>query len=209
MVDTDAKNFILTTVDEVFNWARLSSIWPVTFGLACCAIEMMATSATRYDIDRFGAGAFRATPAPGRPDDRLGHGDGQDGHAPEAHLRPDARAQVGHRHGQLRHRRRALLQVRLPRGQGRRFHGAGRRVRARLPAAARGAARRPDAPAGQDPRPQGQASSRPSGSPTTPRRFPTGSRGRNGTWNRKPSTNCWPRSWAKRRSASTTRRVEP
>ena len=62
VVETDAKNFILTTVDEVFNWARLSSIWPVTFGLACCAIEMMATSATRYDIDRFGAGAFRATP---------------------------------------------------------------------------------------------------------------------------------------------------
>jgi len=59
---SDDKNFILTTVDEVFNWARLSSIWPVTFGLACCAIEMMATSATRYDIDRFGAGAFRATP---------------------------------------------------------------------------------------------------------------------------------------------------
>ena len=58
----DEKNFLLTTVDEVFNWAKLSSIWPVTFGLACCAIEMMATSATRYDIDRFGAGAFRATP---------------------------------------------------------------------------------------------------------------------------------------------------
>ena len=38
VVETDAKNFILTTVDEVFNWARLSSIWPVTFGLACCAI---------------------------------------------------------------------------------------------------------------------------------------------------------------------------
>ena len=59
---SDDKNFILTTVDELFNWARLSSIWPVTFGLACCAIEMMAASATRYDIDRFGAGAFRATP---------------------------------------------------------------------------------------------------------------------------------------------------
>jgi NADH-quinone oxidoreductase subunit B len=61
-VDSEAKNFILTTVDEVFNWAKLSSVWPVTFGLACCAIEMMAASATRYDIDRFGAGAFRATP---------------------------------------------------------------------------------------------------------------------------------------------------
>ena len=62
VVDADRKNFILTTVDEVFNWARLSSLWPVTFGLACCAIEMMAASATRYDIDRFGAGAFRPTP---------------------------------------------------------------------------------------------------------------------------------------------------
>ena len=62
VVEPEEKNFLLTTVDEVFNWARLSSIWPVTFGLACCAIEMMAASATRYDIDRFGAGAFRATP---------------------------------------------------------------------------------------------------------------------------------------------------
>jgi len=62
LCETDSKNFILTTVDELFNWARLSSVWPVTFGLACCAIEMMAASATRYDIDRFGAGAFRATP---------------------------------------------------------------------------------------------------------------------------------------------------
>jgi NADH-quinone oxidoreductase subunit B len=62
VIEDDDKNFILTTLDEVFNWARLSSLWPVTFGLACCAIEMMAASATRYDIDRFGAGAFRATP---------------------------------------------------------------------------------------------------------------------------------------------------
>ena len=62
MAGSDDKNFILTTVDNLFDWARLSSVWPVTFGLACCAIEMMAASATRYDIDRFGAGAFRATP---------------------------------------------------------------------------------------------------------------------------------------------------
>jgi NADH-quinone oxidoreductase subunit B len=47
---------------KLFSWARLSSLWPMTFGLACCAIEMMATGAARYDLDRFGAGAFRATP---------------------------------------------------------------------------------------------------------------------------------------------------
>ena len=44
------------------NWAKQSSVWPMTFGLACCAIEMMATGASRFDLDRFGAGAFRATP---------------------------------------------------------------------------------------------------------------------------------------------------
>jgi len=56
------KNFLITTVDYVFNWARKSAVWPMTFGLACCAIEMMATGASRFDMDRFGAGAFRATP---------------------------------------------------------------------------------------------------------------------------------------------------
>jgi NADH-quinone oxidoreductase subunit B len=49
-------------ITKLFAWARLSSLWPMTFGLACCAIEMMATGAARYDLDRFGAGAFRATP---------------------------------------------------------------------------------------------------------------------------------------------------
>jgi len=53
---------ITTRLDQAVNWARKSSLWPMTFGLACCAIEMMATGASRYDIDRFGAGAFRATP---------------------------------------------------------------------------------------------------------------------------------------------------
>src|SRR5499425_1536061 len=49
-------------ITKLFSWARLSSLWPMTFGLACCAIEMVATGAARYDLDRFGAGAFRATP---------------------------------------------------------------------------------------------------------------------------------------------------
>jgi len=56
------EGLIIAPVDYVINWARQSSIWPMTFGLACCAIEMMASGASRYDIDRFGAGAFRATP---------------------------------------------------------------------------------------------------------------------------------------------------
>ena len=56
------ENMITTTVEQAINWARQSSIWPLTFGLACCAIEMMATGASRFDMDRFGAGAFRATP---------------------------------------------------------------------------------------------------------------------------------------------------
>jgi len=56
------SNVLLTTVDKAVNWARLSSLWPMLFGLACCAIEMMCTGASRYDLDRFGAGLFRATP---------------------------------------------------------------------------------------------------------------------------------------------------
>ena len=57
-----ARLMKLLGVTWLFNWARLSSLWPMTFGLACCAIEMMATSAARYDLDRLGAGAFRASP---------------------------------------------------------------------------------------------------------------------------------------------------
>jgi len=53
---------IVTSVDWALNWAKKRSIFPMTFGLACCAIEMMATSMSRFDIDRFGAGAFRGTP---------------------------------------------------------------------------------------------------------------------------------------------------
>jgi NADH-quinone oxidoreductase subunit B len=56
------EGFVTTTLEHAINWARQGSLWPMTFGLACCAIEMMATGAGRYDIDRFGAGAFRATP---------------------------------------------------------------------------------------------------------------------------------------------------
>src|SRR5512134_1145834 len=53
---------VTTSLDLVFNWARRNSPWPLTFGLACCAIEMMATGAARFDMDRFGAGVFRPSP---------------------------------------------------------------------------------------------------------------------------------------------------
>src|SRR5579863_3659304 len=56
------KNFLITTVDYVFNWARKSAIWPMTFGLACCAIEMISSSTSRFDIARFGSEVFRPSP---------------------------------------------------------------------------------------------------------------------------------------------------
>jgi len=56
------RGLLLTTVDRMVNWARRSSIWPATFGLACCAIEMMATGASKFDLARFGAEVFRASP---------------------------------------------------------------------------------------------------------------------------------------------------
>ena len=55
-------NFITTNIDTVLTWARENSLWPMGFGLACCAIEMMAASASRYDIARFGSEVFRASP---------------------------------------------------------------------------------------------------------------------------------------------------
>ena len=57
-----SESIITTKLDEVLNWARRSSLWPMGFGLACCAIEMIATSTSRYDIARFGAEVFRASP---------------------------------------------------------------------------------------------------------------------------------------------------
>ncbi|MDT7042270.1 NADH-quinone oxidoreductase subunit B family protein [Candidatus Nitronereus thalassa] len=50
------------SLEKAVNWARKGSLWPMTFGLACCAIEMIAAVSSRYDIDRFGAGVFRGSP---------------------------------------------------------------------------------------------------------------------------------------------------
>jgi len=56
------SGILLSTVEGIVNWSRKSSLWPATFGLACCAIEMMATGAGRYDMARFGAEVFRGSP---------------------------------------------------------------------------------------------------------------------------------------------------
>lgn len=53
---------VLTTGENILKWSKASSLWPLTFGLACCAIEMIGTGAARFDIDRFGAGVFRSSP---------------------------------------------------------------------------------------------------------------------------------------------------
>jgi len=56
------KGFLVTSTEELFQWARTGSLWWMTFGLACCAVEMMHAAAARYDIGRFGAEVFRASP---------------------------------------------------------------------------------------------------------------------------------------------------
>ncbi|MCE2464618.1 MAG: NADH-quinone oxidoreductase subunit B [Dehalococcoidia bacterium] len=60
--DDLSRNVMVTSVDALLNWGRKSALWPVAFGLACCAFEMMATAMGRFDIARFGMEAFRATP---------------------------------------------------------------------------------------------------------------------------------------------------
>ena len=55
------KGFLTTSTDKLVNWARTGSMWPMTFGLACCAVEMMHAGAARYDLDRFGI-VFRPSP---------------------------------------------------------------------------------------------------------------------------------------------------
>ncbi|MFQ5933661.1 MAG: NADH-quinone oxidoreductase subunit B [Dehalococcoidia bacterium] len=56
------RNILVTSVDTVLNWGRRNAVWPLTFGLACCAFEMIGTAMSRFDIARFGMEAFRASP---------------------------------------------------------------------------------------------------------------------------------------------------
>ncbi len=61
-IELGKQGVFVTTIQELYNWGRRSSVWPMNFGLACCAIEMIATTMARYDIARFGAEVFRPSP---------------------------------------------------------------------------------------------------------------------------------------------------
>jgi NADH-quinone oxidoreductase subunit B len=61
-LDELGANFLTVRIEDLVKWARRNSVWPATFGLACCAIEMMATGAAHYDLARFGMEVFRASP---------------------------------------------------------------------------------------------------------------------------------------------------
>lgn len=61
-IELGKQGVIVTTIEELYNWGRKSSVWPMQFGLACCAIEMIATTMARYDMARFGAEVFRPSP---------------------------------------------------------------------------------------------------------------------------------------------------
>src|SRR4051812_1650240 len=62
MTPRERTPFLFAPLEKLINWARENSLWPAQFGLACCAIEMMATAASRYDMARFGMEVFRASP---------------------------------------------------------------------------------------------------------------------------------------------------
>ena len=98
---------LLTTVEGVAGYMRKASFWPATFGLACCAIEMMTTGGPKYDLARFGTEVFRASPR--QADLMIVAGRvAKDGSGPAPDLPPDGRAEVGDIDGRLRHLRRRV-----------------------------------------------------------------------------------------------------
>src|SRR4026209_2191619 len=140
------KGFLVTTTDDLINWARTGSLMWMTFGLACCAIEMMQASMPRYDLERFG---FAREPASIRRDDCRRHAVQQDGPSLAQGLRPDAGAALRHLHGQLRQWRR-LLSLLLFGGKRLRPHRARRYLCACLPTEGRSSRLRRAPPAKED-----------------------------------------------------------
>ena len=62
LLNASGTNILLTTIDDVINWGRKNSLWPLTFATRCCGIEMMAAGAARHDFARFGMEVYRASP---------------------------------------------------------------------------------------------------------------------------------------------------
>uniref|UniRef100_A0A2K5XP09 NADH:ubiquinone oxidoreductase core subunit S7 n=1 Tax=Mandrillus leucophaeus TaxID=9568 RepID=A0A2K5XP09_MANLE len=116
--------YVVAKLDDLVNWARRSSLWPMTFGLACCAVEMMHMAAPRYDMDRFGV-VFRASPR--QSDVMIVAGTLTNKMAPASSPPPscpqNAGAALRDLHGELRQRRR-LLPLLLLGGEGLRPHRA-------------------------------------------------------------------------------------
>ncbi len=107
-IELGKQGIFVTTIEELYNWGRRSSVWPMQFGLACCAIEMIATTMARYDLARFGAEVFR--PSPRQADLMIVSGTVTKKMAPQVVrlLQPDGRAAVCHRDGRVRHLRRSV-----------------------------------------------------------------------------------------------------
>ena len=124
-------NFLTGRLEDLVKWARTYSMWPATFGLACCAIEMMSVGAADFDLARFGMEVFRASPrqadlmiVAGRVSQKMAPG-------PPPGLRPDDGAQVGAVDGGVRQHRGDVQQLRHRAGRG--PDRPGRRVRPGLP----------------------------------------------------------------------------
>src|SRR6201990_1565833 len=108
-----------TTFEELYNWGRKNSVWPLTFGLACCAIEMIATTMARYDLARFGAEVFRPSPRQAGLMIVFRAGTQNNGSPGCSAIQPDARTEICDCDGGMRDFRRSFPR-RIQRAEGHR-----------------------------------------------------------------------------------------